>query len=465
MDEAGRLFELVAHHDLAAHELIRELREHEPVQVIEAVIGAKGEFELHARHLSDFVRARHSAVPLSTLTLPMASLDSLPPDQRAVLQLVLQRGRSYDEIAQMLSIDRAAVRERALGAFDALGPSTRVPPEQRALITDYLLGQLPEGAAQDTHRGLADSANERAWARVVASELGTLAAGPLPEIPTDGGAAAPVNAAATSAETRATEAAVAGAAATEPTDTPDSPTAEPVAAGPAEPAAADTAEADAAEADAAEADAAEAAGAAPSSGRRRFGRGGDGTDASGHPVSRRDGAILLGGGVVLIVAIVIAIILISGGSSSKKTTSTTANVPTTTAAQSTTTSTSASSTAAIKPLAQVNLTSPQAGSKTKGIAIVVRQGATTAIELAAQAVPANTSHDAYAVWLYNSPTDATLLGFVNPGVKSDGVLRTLGRLPANASHFKQLLVTRETQAKPHTPGTIVLQGSLSLPSA
>ena len=167
----------------------------------------------------------------------------------------------------------------------------------------------------------------------------------------------------------------------------------------------------------------------------------------------------------MIIAIVVAIVLISGGSGSKKTTSTAANVPTTTASQSTTTSTSASSTGTIKPLAQVNLTSPQAGSKTKGIAIVVRQGATTAVELAAQAVPANTSHDAYAVWLYNSPTDATLLGFVNPGVKSDGVLRTLGRLPANASHFKQLLVTRETQAKPHAPGAIVLQGSLSLPSA
>ena len=383
----------------------------------------------------------------------MASLDSLPPDQRAVLQLVLQRGRSYDEIAKMLSIDRAAVRERALGAFDALGPSTRVPPERRALITDYLLGQLPDGAATDTHRSLAGSANERAWARVVASELGTLAAGPLPEIPTDGAAAAPV-----AADTSAAETAPAEAETAETTETAEaSPTAEPVAAGPAKPAeAAGAAAAGAAAAGAATAPAA----AAPSSGRRRFGRGGGdgGADSGGRPVSRRDGAILLGGGAAVIIAIVVAIILITGGSSSKKTTSTAANVPTTTASQSTTTSTSASSTGTIKPLAQVNLTSPQAGSKTKGIAIVVRQGATTAIELAAQAVPANTSHDAYAVWLYNSPTDATLLGFVNPGVKSDGVLRTLGRLPANASHFKQLLVTRETQAKPHAPGAIVLQG-------
>ena len=169
----------------------------------------------------------------------MASLDSLPPDQRAVLQLVLQRGRSYDEIAKMLSIDRAAVRERALGAFDALGPSTRVPPERRALITDYLLRQLPDGAATDTHRGLAGSANERAWARVVASELGTLAAGPLPEIPTDGGAA-PVAADTSAAETAPAEAETAEPAEASPTSeatgAPDTPTAEPVAAGPAKPA-------------------------------------------------------------------------------------------------------------------------------------------------------------------------------------------------------------------------------------
>ncbi len=61
----------------------------------------------------------------------MASIDSLPADQRAVLQLVLQRGRSYEEIANMLSIDRAAVRDRALAAFDALGPQTHVEPQRR----------------------------------------------------------------------------------------------------------------------------------------------------------------------------------------------------------------------------------------------------------------------------------------------------------------------------------------------
>ncbi len=113
----------------------------------------------------------------------MASLDSLPPDQRAVLDLVLQRGRSYDDIARLLAIDRAAVRARALAAFDGIGPDTGLAPESRALITDYLLGQLPERVAEQTRDRLADSPYERAWARVLASELGSVASKPLPEIP------------------------------------------------------------------------------------------------------------------------------------------------------------------------------------------------------------------------------------------------------------------------------------------
>ncbi len=88
----------------------------------------------------------------------MASLDSLPADQRAVLQLVLQQGRSYDEIARMLSIDRGAVRERALTAFGLLGPQTGVPQQRRALITDYLLGQLPPRVADTVRDGMAASA-------------------------------------------------------------------------------------------------------------------------------------------------------------------------------------------------------------------------------------------------------------------------------------------------------------------
>lgn len=55
----------------------------------------------------------------------MTDLDSLPPDQRAVLSLVLDRGKSYREVGEMLGIPEAAVRDRAHGALDALaaGPA------------------------------------------------------------------------------------------------------------------------------------------------------------------------------------------------------------------------------------------------------------------------------------------------------------------------------------------------------
>src|ERR1700733_4095604 len=113
----------------------------------------------------------------------MASLESLTPDQRAVLDLVLRRGRSYDDIAGLLAIDRAAVRARALAAFDEIGPETGIPPESRALITDYLLGQLPGPVAEQTRERLAESPYDRAWARVVAAELEPLGAAPPPAGP------------------------------------------------------------------------------------------------------------------------------------------------------------------------------------------------------------------------------------------------------------------------------------------
>ncbi len=113
----------------------------------------------------------------------MSSVDSLPPDQRAVLQMVLQRGYSYDDIAALLSIDRASVRRRALDALDALGPTNSIPAPQRALLTDYLLGQLPERVAEQVRQQLGRSPSDRAWARVISAQVGDLSNVPLPEIP------------------------------------------------------------------------------------------------------------------------------------------------------------------------------------------------------------------------------------------------------------------------------------------
>lgn len=359
----------------------------------------------------------------------MATLESLPPDQRAVLALVLQRGHSFDDIAELLSIDRAAVRERALSAMDALGPETEVDAPRRALITDYLLGQLPPRVADTVRDGLASSPDQRAWARVLSSDLAALAAKALPVIP--------------SGSARAAESAA-------PVAAPPESAAEP-SAGSAPPAPPST-ETRRERTPAGEAASSTTKGPAAAAGQPKQGLAGE-----KQPSSRLGGAILLG--ITLLIALIVVIVIVanSGGSSSH---SSTPAAGTTTASSSTTTS--RSGTASAKPVAQVNLTSPSGNSKVGGVAIVVKQGATEGLVIRAQGVPANTGRDAYAVWLSNGAGDERILGFVNPAVTASGVLQTAGALPANVAHFKQLLVTRESQARPKTHGTIVLQGALSL---
>jgi hypothetical protein len=383
----------------------------------------------------------------------MSVVDNLPGDQRAVLQLVLGRGRSYDEIARLLSINPDAVRERALTALDTLGPQTKVDRHSRAQICDYLLGQLPEAEIDGVRDLLAESAAPRAWARVVSSELASLAPGPLPEIPLETSAA---RAAQQPREPGATPALALGA--------------------------------DAAMSSSAAATAEQPAAPPPAESGARFGRrrrepkppkepkpprppkppreakpAGD--SGSGPRSSRLGGLIVIG----LVVAVIIVGIIVLVGGGSKKKSNTIASTPTslsstTPAASATTASTTTTGTStSAKVVAQINLTPPAAGSKAAGIAEVLREGTTNGIAIVAQNVPPNTTKppNAYAVWLYNSPTDAKILGFVNPGVPNTGKLSTAGGLPANATRYKQLVVTVETSANPKSPGTIILQGTLT----
>lgn len=326
---------------------------------------------------------------MTSLQQPASGVEGLPPDQRAVLEMVLGRGHSYDEIARLLNIDRAGVRQRALSALDALGPVTRVSPERRALITDYLLGQLPTRVAAEVRDHLGRSASERAWARVVASELAPLSSAALPTIP-----AGDVESA-SSADVRAPAAAA-----------PDAGSLDGEGPGAAEPA---------------------------------------------RPVSRLGGAILLGAiGAAIIAAILIFVVFGVGGTTAHKKPA--ATKPAATAA-------TTASTTSTKPLAQINLTSPS-HSKAVGIAEVIKAGNATGVVIVAQGLKANTSKNAYAIWLYNSPSSAYRLGYVKPGVTSSGRLQTAGRLPANASTYKQIVVALQ-QGASNKPGTTVLRGTLS----
>jgi hypothetical protein len=362
----------------------------------------------------------------------MSSLDSLPGDQRAVLEMVLKRGRSYDEIARLLSLERSAVRERAQIAMDSIGPHTEVAPEHQNRIADYLLGQLSDAEAAEVRDLLADSPADRAWARVVSSELATIAGdAPLPEIPTERSTPP--------AEPSLPESALAAV--------PAEPSASGL--GPAQP------------------------DAAP---KRRRGRRRQRKDG-GNEKSRGDGgprSSRVGGAVVILVGVLavaaVLFFVLRGGHSkrhdtSAPTTSSPAASATSTTTPSSTTSTSGSGTSA-SVVAQINLTPPASdkNSKAAGIAEVLNEGSIDGVAIVAQNVPANKTKphpNAYAVWLYNSPQDAHLLGFVNPGVGKTGRLSTAGRLPSNASRYKQLIVTVETTASPKRPGTTILEGTLT----
>lgn len=117
----------------------------------------------------------------------MPGIERLPPDQRAVLQLLLKQGRSYDDLSSVLRMDADSVRDRAHLALETLGPDTDLSDERLDEVSDYLLGQQPASARAQTRDYLAGSASGRAWARVVAGELRPVAPnGELPEIPADG---------------------------------------------------------------------------------------------------------------------------------------------------------------------------------------------------------------------------------------------------------------------------------------
>jgi hypothetical protein len=405
----------------------------------------------------------------------MSAVDSLPGDQRAVLQLVLGRGRSYEDIARMLSIDAARVRERALAALDALGPQTRIDQPSRAEICDYLLGQLPEAAVEAVRNRLAESAGHRAWARVVSSELTSLASTPLPEIPPEASASRVAAPSARSSAMLEGAASVQAADAAEqpPPGQPDQPTPAGPTTGAAE--------------QAVTAAAVTEAERERTSRRGRLGRkpkppkqsqspppSEPPSDSRSAPRSSRLGGMVVIGLVVAIIVVGVIALLGSGGSKKKPSklaatpttaVSTTAAGATPPAAPSSTTPTPTTSTTstAAKVVAQINLTPPAAGSKAAGIAEVLREGTTNGIAIVAQNVPPNTTHppNAYAVWLYNSPTDAKILGFVNPGVPKSGKLSTAGGLPTNAAHYKELIVTVESSANPKAPGTVILQGTLT----
>jgi len=116
----------------------------------------------------------------------MATLDQLDPQQRAIIELVLKRGQSYDDLAGTLDLTAGRVRELARAALAELAPTTaeRVDAQWRGQLADYVLGQQTGPEAKATQGHLKSSEPARMWAVSLMDSLhGLYANGARPEIP------------------------------------------------------------------------------------------------------------------------------------------------------------------------------------------------------------------------------------------------------------------------------------------
>jgi Sigma-70, region 4 len=292
----------------------------------------------------------------------MSPLDDLPPDLRATLSLLVDRGKSYAEVADLLGIPESAVRERAHAALDALAGdqvATAAGARAGAIDGEEPAARVSSSFAPEDGAGLASE-------------------GPPP---------------ATSSAPRGAHGGRNGA---------------------------------------------------PRSGGAAL------------PVSRRGGAIVLAA-IAVVIVVVVVVVLTSGGSSSHKTG---ASGGSGASAQTSGGSTRTTSGKTPQVTNQITLTPPEPGSKAIGLVEILTEGAEHAFYIAAEHL-APSKGFTYVVWLYNSPTSAEAVS-KSPNVGSNGRLQGGALLPSNASHFHQILLTRETSERPTSPGPTVLSGTFSL---
>ena len=337
--------------------------------------------------------------------MPAMPLDALAPDQRAVVQLILQRDRSYAQIAELLKISEDAVRARAHAGLSALAPDVELPADKIAQIADFLLGQQNGKPRQATRKLLRDDQPAREWAETVRERLTDV--GEVPELPAGGG----------KADAGADSPLQAGDPLDAPADEPAKPAPRPrplregrrpVAATEPEPAASS---------------------------------------------SRLGGALLIGGAVLAIVIVVLALFVFKGDNKD--------NSPKASAAASATATPSATP----QQVGQIALKGTN-GSKAAGVMTLYTAQNQLAFTLQGANVPKNKSNEAYAVWFTTPGGGSQRLGFAQP-VTSNGQLGTTGprtadldKFPRWLAKYKQVVVSRERNGSAKKPGPIVLRGAL-----
>lgn len=103
----------------------------------------------------------------------MATFDQLSAEQRAIIELVLKQGQSYDQLSDMLGLPSTRVRDLARQALVRLSPvsAAAVGDDWQAQLTDYLLNQQSGPEATATRGHLRRSEASRGWSRSVLDSL------------------------------------------------------------------------------------------------------------------------------------------------------------------------------------------------------------------------------------------------------------------------------------------------------
>jgi hypothetical protein len=371
------------------------------------------------------------------------SLEALAPDQRAVVQLVLQQERSYDDLAGLLGISTDAVRERARAGLERVGgPGGDLTEEERGEIADYLLGQQSVSRREATRGLLASSADARRWANRVSDAIEDVARSPLPGVP-----AADDDEPVTAGTAALSTPAGAGSAAAEPfapvveDDDEDD----------------DDGRAAATEALGRPAEAPVRARPRPRPDAERKAPAAASGPSTRSPDRRRSsmvGGALLIGGVSLILVVLIVFIFKPGDDDKESGSSTT------TAATPTATATPEVRQAGAIPLKDTT------GGKAKGtMTIFVSSDNQVAFTIEATGVTQSKEAEAYAVWLTGTAKPKRL-GFA-PTVGKDGKLGVSGPQEEDAANFprdlgraKKVIVSVETTQDATKPGPTVLEGTV-----
>jgi hypothetical protein len=345
----------------------------------------------------------------------VATFEQLPADQRAIIELVLKRGRSYDSLSDMLAMPSSRVRELARDALVELAPHTagRVDPDWQAQVADYVLGQQSGAESAATQGHLRRSEPARAWLLSLMDSLDQLYAnGSRPELPE-------ADDRPRARDRKGRERALTVVPSVDDDEASDKDDAK---ANDAKPA---------------------AAARAPSRGRDR-----DTLSPAARAVVRR--RRIIGASAVLAI-LVLAVLLLTGAFSSDKKSSDQAS------AKSTNTTASTPPTQLVGEL-QLNPVGNQPAG-TAGLAAIAVTGNKTQLAIQAK-LPPTKANQAYEVWLYNSPKDAVSIGAQR--TDAQGNYSGAGEIPSDFQKWKYVDVSLETiDRNAGHSGTSVLRGALA----